>query len=248
MPAAPAADAPQTAQQIRECARNNFPRQTSVQDLAMIAHDRSGGQRTLQAKMYWRLDDGGYNNVMIRVSTPNDLSGSSYLVLERSDRDDMFMYLPALDRVRRIVGGMRDKPLWGTDLSYEDIKHLQGVAVAGTLKRLDDGKVAEREVYVIESVYAPDDESPYGRVISHVDKKTCVPLQADFFDKTDEAVKRLTVQHDTLVEKDGRWRMRDLKMQDLHNQTYTDLKLQEIESDEEISGRVFSTHGFHLGG
>lgn len=237
-----------TAEEIRSCARGNFPEKTSVQTIVMIAHDRSGGQRTLKAKMYWRQDDKGFSNVMIRVYAPGDLSGSSYLVLEREERDDMFMYLPALDRVRRIVGNMRSKPLWGTDLSYEDIKHLHSVAMAGSMQRLEDGKVGEREVYVLESDYEQDLESPYKRVVSSIDKVTCTLLEASFYDDANEAIKKLSVQVDTLMEVDGRWQMRDMKMEDLHNQTHTELKVEEIESDESISGRVFSSHTFHMGG
>ncbi len=238
-------DAPKSAEEIRNCARRNFPTETSIQQLVMIAHDRSGGQRTLQAKMYWRLDDDGFSNVMIKVAAPRDLSGSSYLVVEKAERDDMFMYLPAVQRVRRIVGNMKTKPLWGTDLSYEDIKQLQGVALGGSLSRLDDATKVEREMYVIQTVYEESEESAYGRVVTNIDKVTCMPLQVDFYDREENAVKMLVIKPDTLLEMDGRWQMQDLDMQDLHSKTHTEIKIEEISSDESISGRVFNSHTFY---
>lgn len=245
---AQAVTAPESAEEIRACARKNFPQETSVQRIVMISHDRTGGHRTLQAKMYWRLDNEGYSNVMIRVDSPRDLSGSSYLVLEKAERDDMFMYLPAVQRVRRIVGNMKSKPLWGTDLSYEDVKQLQGVALTGTLTRLDDSQLAERDVYVIQTVYDDAEESAYGRVVTHIDKALCMPLQVDFFDLEGTPVKQLDVNPETLAEVDGRWQMRDLVMKDLHSKTQTDIKVEEVKSDESISGRVFSAHTFYQGG
>ncbi len=242
---AKAEPAMQTAEQIRACARKNFPVETSVQKMVLIANDRSGGQRTMNAEMFWRIDKDGFSNVMIKISAPRDLSGSSYLVLEKSERDDMFMYLPAVQRVRRIVGNMKTKPLWGTDLSYEDVKQLQGVALAGTLTRQDDGKIAGRDAYVIQTVYDSAEESAYGRVVTNIDKATCMPLQVDFFDQEGMAVKTLEIKHETLTEIDGRWQMRDLKMVDLHNKTFTEIQVEEVTSDESISGRVFSSHTFH---
>lgn len=234
-----------TAEDIRGCVRNNFPQETSVQKLAMIAHDRSGGQRTLRAEMFWRIDKDGFTNVMIKVSEPRDLSGSSYLVLERDARDDMFMYLPAVQRVRRIVGNMKSKPLWGTDLSYEDVKQLQGVALTGTVSRLADTQIGERKVNVIQTAYDAAEESAYKRVVTHVDITTCMPLQIDFYDLEDIAVKQLNVNPETLTEVDGRWQMRNLDMLHLNNETHTEIVVEEVTSDESISSRVFNSHTFY---
>lgn len=239
-----ASPAPQTAEEIRQCARKNFPRKTSVQSLVLTAYDRSGSERALRAKMHWRLDDEGYSNVMIRVSSPRDLSGSSYLVLERSDRDDMFMYLPAVNRVKRILGNMKSQPLWGTDLSYEDVKQLQGVALAGTLSRLEDGAIGERKTYSIQTLYDSAEESAYGRVVTHLDQSTCMPLRVDFFDSADVAVKQLNIDPATMTEQDGKWQIRDADMLDLHNKTHTTIKVEEISVDESLSNRVFNQHTF----
>ena len=238
-------EAPKTAKEIRACARENFPTTTSIQSLVMTAYDRSGGSRALKAKMHWRLDKNGYSNVMIKVDSPRDLSGSSYLVLERETKDDMFMYLPAVNRVRRIVGNMKSDPLWGTDLSYEDIKQLQGVALAGTLSRLDDAEVGSRKTYVIQTVYEEGADSAYSRVVTNIDQVTCMPLMVDFYDLDDIAVKQLTVNPETMTEDGGKWQIRDADMQNLHQKTHTEIKVEDIQTDAEISSRVFNSQSFY---
>ena len=48
-----------------------------------------------------------------------DLSTDDYL------RDGMFVYLPAVKRVRRVTGTFADGALMGTNFSYFDFKQLQ---------------------------------------------------------------------------------------------------------------------------
>ena len=50
---------------------------------------------------------------------------AAYLVREASDpgkEEEMYVYLPALQKVRRITGAMKDSSLFGTDLSYSGPK------------------------------------------------------------------------------------------------------------------------------
>ena len=106
----------ETAEQIRECVRENSPDSTSIQLIELKSIDRASGERTMDARLHWKKDDEGKVRLMIRVLSPQDLKGSSYLVIENEPRDTLYVYLPALARARRIVGGgARD--IWSTDVS-----------------------------------------------------------------------------------------------------------------------------------
>jgi hypothetical protein len=55
---------------------------------------------------------------------PRDVAGTGYLSFSYDDEskdDDMWLYLPAMRRVRRITGSGKNDDFMGTDFTYEDM-------------------------------------------------------------------------------------------------------------------------------
>lgn len=235
-----------TAEEIRDCSRSNFPTQTAVQSFVLKNVDASGTETRYKGKMRWRLTDKGLTQVNICFSAPASVSGSCYLVLERGDTDDIFVFLPSLNRVKRVLGGATSQTLLGTDISYADIKQLQGVAAGGRLQRLEDGQLENQPVYMLEGRPDPKQESPYTRVVNHIDQDSCVPLQVDFFALGDKLRKRLHVRHESLRQVGDRWVIHDMALRDVHNNTRTEIQFEEVEYDSDIASRVFNQRSFYM--
>jgi hypothetical protein len=237
-----AAPAPalETAEEIRDCVRGNLPARTRVQTIELESLDRAGGRRTLQAQLHWKRFEDGRHRLRIRVDRPLDLRGSSYLVIEKDTTDDMFMYLPATQRVRRITSGMISDGLWGTDFGYEDIKHLQGIAAEGALERLADASVEERPVYVLSMVPASDAESSYSKIVSFVDRDSCLAIRMEFYRRGDELRKVLLADLAQLTRDSERWLARSVEMRDLRSETRSQLRVVETRDDVEIPDRTFN--------
>lgn len=233
----------ETAEQIRECARGNSPESTSIQLIELKSIDRAAGERTMDARLHWKKHDDGHVRLMIRVLSPQDLKGSSYLVIENEPRDTVYVYLPALARARRIVGGgARD--IWSTDFSYEDIRLLQMKSSTSEVERLPDAEVAGRTTYVIAQQPDTARESGYQRIVSHVDKDNCVALKTEYYEMEDQIRKRLLVDPETVAQVNGKWIAHDLEMTDLRDDTQSWITVREISLDEKISGRYFNTVQF----
>ena len=220
--------------------RANLPERTSRERIELESLDRAGGRRTLEAKLDWMRDDQGRARLRIRVEAPSDLRDAAYLVIEKSGDDDMFMYVPAARKVRRIAGGSLGGELWGTDFSYEDIKQVQGIAGSGSRERLPDADVSGRPTWVIE--HRPDDsqESSYSRIVAYVDPDTCVALRTEFFQRGERPRKVLVADPESLIEVEGRWLARSLEMQDVRDETRSWFRVLDVEHDVEIPERVFS--------
>ncbi len=244
---APSALALEKAEDIRTCARKNYPATSSTQAFVLTSIGRDGAERTLQATAYWKRGSDGRAKVMLQVDRPDDLRGSSYLMLERSTRDDLFMFLPAVNRVKRIQGSQMSDALWGTDFSYEDIKQVQGVFDAGTLTREADAEVAGKKVYVLAFTPAQVEESAYKRIVSRIDPATCVALQTDFFQSLDAPRKRLVIDPKEVRQQGARWMAHLYEMQDLHNQTRSVLRIDKMSADADLPERLFNPQTFHLG-
>src|SRR5689334_19828128 len=105
---ASAAAAPASIEQIETCIRGNIPDDLQIRDFQMVTTDKTGGTRTMGGRVYAKLED-NLLSAMMRVESPSDMRGASYLVREGKDdkEEEMYVYIPALQKVRRISGGMK---------------------------------------------------------------------------------------------------------------------------------------------
>ncbi len=124
---------------------------------------------------------GGRGHSLARFLAPAGVAGVGVLTVEGEgdEADDITLYLPKLKRTRKVAKTQRGQAFMDTDFSYADLGGVGGEEKR--VKRLGDGKVDGREVYVLEGM--GDETSPYGKVTLHVDKETYVPLRVQYEDK-----------------------------------------------------------------
>ena len=237
-----AADSMQaTVEEIRSCVTKNAPAKTMRQRSKLESVDRSGDTRTLDVKSDWKLYEGGLSKVIMRIQAPPDLRGSAFLMIEREGRsEDLFSYLPELDKVRRITMRAAGGSLFGSDFSYEDMVRLQNLAGAANTVVLADDEVEGRSAWVIEATPTPGEASEYARVVGYIDKERCVPLKAEFYDAGGTVHKLLTVPPDRVVREGEGWVPMEVAMENKQNGTRSRLIIREIELDIDIPDRNFS--------
>jgi len=162
----------------------------------------AGGSTTdSHVKIHWQRGDDDLSNVLMRFDSPPDMRGSALLLLEKPGRNDMFMYLPELKRVRRVTGPALSGGMFGTDFTYAQFERLQGVARDLTVERLPDAEIDGTTVWVLG--YEPADDPEFVYVKSYVDPAHCVPLKTEFFERGERLRKVLEVDADAVVEADG---------------------------------------------
>lgn len=237
-----AAPAPETPDEIVDCVQRNLPERTSVQRIELRSRDRAGSERVLRSRLHWKRLAGGRPRVRIRVDEPPDLRGASYLLIDDPDAgtSEIFVHLPAVGRIRRVTQKTLSDSLWGTDFSYDDMRQLQWQAADGARSRLPDAVVADRAVYVLALEPRPEDSSAYRRVVTSVDRETCVVLRVAFYERGDTPRKLLSADAGSLTEQNGRWLARKLEMRDLRDETTSWLEILEVEIDVEVPDRIFN--------
>lgn len=242
------AHADAATQKVLDCMRANIPPSLQIKEVELASVDRSGAERLLKGKVYVSRDS-GLIRVLLRIAKPHDLDGAAYLMREggASKKDDIFLYLPALQRVRKISGGSADAPLLGTDFSYNDMKQLQA-AFGDSQTSLDKPTTLEqRPVHVLQLQPAAGSGARYSRVRTYVDQKTCVALKAEFFEGS-SLRKELSAPADSLKRADGYWYLSDLTMRDVKENTSTRLKVVGVVgSEEELPSRLFDPTSFYRG-
>lgn len=240
------ATSPQTAAAVMACMRANIPKTLTVKDVQLDASDAAGGTRTMKGKLYATRDDDKLR-AMIRISAPGDLAGAAYLLRERDHGDEMYVYIPALSKVRRVNGAAADGSLWGTDLSFSDVRQL-GNAFTGSDPKLGKDEVLDgRPVHVLSVMPGASDSARFTRLLAWVDAKSCVALRVDFYEGQ-TVRKRLTVDAGSLRQDGGYWYASQLQINDLGRGSNTRLKVLDIHPDDALPGRLFNPATFYLGG
>jgi Outer membrane lipoprotein-sorting protein len=122
--------------------------------------DGGGEQRRLVQAVSKRID--GRAQSIGRVLEPANLRGLTVLISELADGGrEMFVYLPALLRARRISGIQRLDSFLGSDLTYDDFERQR--AADFTVESLPDEQVAGERCAMIRAV--PRGERAYTAMV-----------------------------------------------------------------------------------
>ena len=229
-----------SADEILDCVQRNLPATTARQEVEFRSQDRVGGGRTIQSRVHWRRFPDGLSRVLVRVLDPAELKGSGVLLIEKGKRADMFVYLPDLKKVRRVTSRMLSGSLFGSDFTYEDFSQLQGMAVEGRVERLDDTSLDGVPVQVVAHFPADGSGSAYEQVKTYVNPENCVPLRSEMFESGGRLRKVMTADPGSLYEADGVRIAQKLTMEDLRDESRTELVVLEIEVGGEIPKKTFS--------
>lgn len=234
------------AQKVLDCMRANVPISLQIKEVELKSIDRAGAERVLTGKVYASRID-GLVRVLLLISRPRDLDGAAYLLREGATgaKDDIFLFLPAIQRVRRITGASADGSLLGTDFSYNDMKQLQN-AFGDAVATLDKPTMIEQRLVQVLNL-APLAGAParYSRVRAYVDDKACVALKVEFLEGN-AVRKELTAPVAGLQRSEGYWYLSDILMRDLKDKTSTRLKVVGVASgDKDLPSRLFDPTSFY---
>jgi hypothetical protein len=149
----------------------------------MTLTTRSASGRTMTRRLQvTRKQSSLPGKALVRFLEPPDIRGTSLLVLERDDRyDDVFLYLPAFDRIRRVSSAQRADAFFGTNLTYEDLEPKRSTDF--------DARIVGREAVegipcvLLEVRPHPELESQYERTVACVDPERAVALWTDHYAK-----------------------------------------------------------------
>lgn len=231
---------------VLECMRGNVPKSIQIKDVQLASRDRSGGERKLKARLFG-MNDKGKVRVMVRIEAPPDLAKAAYLVREGEKSDEMYVFVPALNKVRRITGASVDGSLWGTDLSYNDVKQLQNAFAGGSTKSEGTQQIEGRGVDVLYFTPRSEEVTRYSGIRSYVDQKTCVPLKVEFMEGKDVR-KRMSVAAAAVKQSGKQWYAEEATMVDVKDGTQTTVKVLGVKNDVDLANRYFNAQTFYIGG
>jgi hypothetical protein len=208
---------------------------TSVIELEVFNHD--GDRRTRRFEATSKRIDGKVHTIG-RLIEPDYLRGMTILTIEADGRDhDSFLYLPSLDRVRRITTAHRGDAVFGTDVTYEDLERQRVEAFeVGPLRATRwNGEPA----YLIEA--RPHRKYNYGQVHFVVAKRDLALLSASYFKRTATRPYRIvTASRPEMIIREDLILPTRLSVRNLDRGTRTEVHLTQLAIDPPIDDHLFS--------
>jgi hypothetical protein len=240
-----AAGAPLTPKEIME--RNYVATKVvdSVSQATFTLINKNGQERVRTVLSTTKLQPNSVDNMrMVRFLSPPDVKGTVTLLIEHSDRDDdIWIYLPALKKVRRLVASNKKDSFVGTDFSYGDVA---GHKVEEWEHRLFKEEVFDgQECYVIESLprtEAVKVNSGYSKRRTWIRKDNYVEIKAEFWDQAGQPLKTFTAGDVRLVDP-ARQKWQGMRLETSNTQTghRTIIQFENFKANQQIKDDFFTT-------
>lgn len=167
-----------------------------INDSTMTLINDKGQQRVRKTHSVSRLQPNGIDSkLLIRFLKPGDVEGTGYLQVQHYDgEDDMWIYLPALKKVRRLVANNKKDSFVGSDFSYGDI--LQPVVDTYKHTILRSEVLDGEDCWVIESVPATEQikkDYGYAKKTTWIRKSNFMEKKVEYLDTAGRPLKTMLV-------------------------------------------------------
>jgi outer membrane lipoprotein-sorting protein len=222
---------------IMRLADERYTGDTAQYKLSMTLSSGRGAPRLREVSYYFK-DYGDTDKILMVFQSPRDVAGTGYLSFSYDDEskdDDMWLYLPAMKRVRRITGSGKNDDFMGTDFTYEDMgsRSLAKDTFNFQREELIDGEVCR----VVEAL--PKDRSdPYGRRVIWVRKDSAVIAAADYYDRQGKLLKTLKVSGIQKI--DNIWTALKMEMTNTQNKHSTLIEISGIKFNLPLEDNLFA--------
>jgi len=225
--------------EVEACIRRNTARTTAIQNIELRSTDRIGSEKILVADIYLKRFANERSGLIAYFKEPDDLRGTRLLVIEKAPMNDMYLYMPALFKIRRITSKRISSSMYGSDFSYEDLERLYGMLSSEAAEQKADGRIDGHAVYVLVSRPSAGSGSRYESVVSYLDKSSCVIRKVEFFEAGPRLRKVLLVDADKVRPVGGIKVPHEYLMYDMRDKTETRLTIREVRFDVPIPDTLF---------
>lgn len=153
---------------------------------------KEGSERIRELTMLRKdLKEGGEQNYFMYFHQPADVRGMTFMVWKYPQRDDdRWLFIPAINLVKRIAASDKRSSFVGSDFSYEDVSGRDVEEDNHSLLR--EERFNGKEVYVVKSVPKDERTADFSYKLSWIDKGSFVLWKEEYYDKRGELYKVFT--------------------------------------------------------
>ncbi len=212
-----------------------------IADVTLTLIDDSGAERQRQVTFTER-DEGQTRSTRLLIKQPLDVKGTAILLQSDAEKasaeDDIWLYLPALKKVKRLAAQNKRGRFVGSEFTYADLEWLRvedfNYQVVGTERFKDHDVIVISATPVDESV---KEKTGYGQKTLWVCPEYNLIMRAEYFD--DRGRKLKTMQVEQVDKKQGYWTPMTQTIVNHQTGKQTIMAINQIDFDIEIPAKQF---------
>jgi len=200
----------------------------------MLIVDSKGNKQIRQFTILRKdQQDLGNQDMLVFFSRPTDVKGTIFRVTKKVESDDdRWLYLPALDLVKRISAGDKRTSFVGAHYFYEDVSGRNPKEDQFTLLNSDD------RFYTLKAIPKNNNSVEFAYYIAKIDKTSFLPMQVSYFDQQGKKQREMQVLE--TAEIDGIPTVMHSKISQFSDNSYTEMRFRSIHYNLGLPDDIFS--------
>ncbi|HOP03199.1 MAG TPA: outer membrane lipoprotein-sorting protein [Tenuifilaceae bacterium] len=203
-------------------------------------HDDKGNVRVREVAVATKKF-GETTKTLMRFISPPDVEGTSILVYDYEDKsDDMWVFLPSLRKVRRIVSTEKGKSFMGSEFSNADMSKPNTNDF--TYKLLGTDVLDGKECWKVEATCISRElEREYGfqKRISYIEKATYLSHKSELFDSRGKVLKTMLLS-DFRKQTNGRYFAYTMVMKNEQNNRFSEMNVKQFQLGSKLDENSFA--------
>jgi len=207
-------------------------------------YDAKGRERVRQTSMASKLfESGATEKRIIRFLSPAEVKGTGMLIHDYDERnDDMWIYMPALRKTRRIISNEKSKSFMGSEFSNADMSapSLEDFDFTVTGSELVQGT----DCWIVEVIPMSEDimdEVGYDRQLAWIGKQDFVFRKAEYYDEDDELFKQMISSNVRQMDTSGKkYIATRMEMSNLQNGRKSVMTIEKIQYNPDVKEEYFT--------
>jgi len=201
--------------------------------------DKSGATRNRTIAMTTKSFPDGLEKRFIKFIEPADIRGTAMLVVDNKNLgDEMWIYLPALKKTRRIVSSEKGKSFMSSEFSNAD---MSTPTLSDFVNRHTAGSGSNNQ-WIIESVPVNEDKADeygYSRKVTYISKDKNQILKMEFYSIDNELFKTIEIKS-IFPLKDGKYMIRNMIASNLVTNRKSEILFSNINEQVKVDDAFFS--------
>ena len=154
---------------------NNFS--DGVFESKLLVKSPDGSSREYGFTTYQK----GADKRLVRFNSPGDVKGMGILI---ESKDTMYVFLPGMQRVRRMGTHVQSQQFMGSDFSSDDMSQTMFAPFYDATVTNEDPKSV-----TLELKQKGGEKLEFGRIVMTIDKQMSAPTKMDYYDSTGKLAK-----------------------------------------------------------
>lgn len=190
------------------------------------------------------LNEIGSNEIrsLMEFTTPQEINGTRLLTHAfDNSRDRQWLYLPSLERTRRIAGATRSNAFLGSEFSFEDLSDItiDDFRFNWVAQTECPGRLAPSRICEVVDRFPLVGGTAYSYVRTYIDTQTYYIHRSEYYDRNNRLFKIMDVRSYQIV--NGIFhRINDMTMSNQLTQRRTRIQVGGFQIGQPLSGSLFN--------